>query len=282
MDISGQTLSSGAFQVNESLGQFRAQEIRDLLDFRLAGVFIRDALSQSTCDQLVERFWSNQGRTRRPDGVAGFYVGAYQYGKTFEEYTSEVHKTEPYVDALLSGPTDPVQLVMGAVRLAVEVRHMEVRLARWKGEAAARIRALAWTAKGPYLLAPHDDIGQLTDPLQSGFEIQECAKHQVIAVNVYPRVPKPGGKLRIWNIKPDQRTRDALDIAHTGYPYPADALRDIPYLDVDVETGSVLLSNGGLVHAVSGYDEQTNLSGERLLMNFFFGQIDQGTIVHWV
>jgi hypothetical protein len=73
-----------------------------------------------------------------------------------------------------------------------------------------------------------------------------------------------------------------LGIDHTGYPYPTAGLEPFDSLDIEVQTGSVAITNGSLVHAVVGYGARNDLARQRILINFSFGHIDPKTIVHWV
>ncbi|MEV2241728.1 hypothetical protein [Micromonospora sp. NPDC049891] len=258
-----------------------SEQLLRVLEGRLAVLLVRHALSPSEASIITDRFWSSPGRQPRPDGVAGFYVGAYQYGKSFERYRAEIAASNEYVKMLFAGVQDPVALVIGQMRAAVG-QDAEVRKARWRDLDAAYARALAWTAEGHYLLAPHDDLGQLSQPEQKDFEIQKARRNTVVAVNIYPKVPKPGGDLRFWNLIPDDSSRLALGIEHTGYPYPPEALEQLPYLDVSVETGDIAIANGGLIHAVGGYGMDADRAGERLIINFFLGHVTPRTVVHWV
>ena len=280
--VTGRSLLASDFRVSVTKGHFDASDLLAALEGRLAAAMAKDAMSEELCRRLVDRFWSSPGRLPRPDGVSGHYLGAYHYGKSFNEYIADIGTSEPYIQALLEGDS-PIDSVLAQIRSAVTSQNLALRRAIWRGRLAAPARALTWTTGDKYLLSPHDDVGQLCHPDQRDFEIQQVADHTVLAVNIYPRVSRLGGAVRVWNCLPDQICRERFGVPHTGYPYPESALRDVPYFDLEVETGSVAIVNGGLVHAVLGYGvhgEQPER--DRLLINMSVGRIDSKTVVHWV
>jgi hypothetical protein len=278
--LTGERMEDAAFRIERSDREFPIESIRRVLDGELAGVYVADALSAETRAALLDRFRSSRSLIPRTDGVTGHYLGAYHYGQTFDHYMEAVERTQGDVVAFLGDEDNPVARVIGAVRAGLEPS-VAVRAARWNDRKGGIARALSWSSSGTYLLAPHDDVGQLTDPRQVGFEAQAAAAGEVIAVNIYPKVPKPGGDLRIWNLKPSADSRARLGIDHTGYPYPEAELEGLPFLDVAVESGGVLISNGGLVHGVTGY-ATPDIGMDRLLINFFVARTNQHTVLHWV
>jgi len=262
-----------------------AEELLPLLAGTTPVIIIREALSPTICRALVDAFNSSPCRHPRDDSVSGSALGAYHYGQSFEDYAREVTVTNHCIREFLAAGADPVQQVLQTCEDMLKPLGIALRPAKWRNVDAALARAASWTAPGDYMLAPHDDLGQLTDPQQDGFEAQRVAGHTVVAVNFYPRVPAGGGLLRLWNIIPTQEAREKLGIACTGYPIPEDLLTSFDSLDINVDSGSLVMMNGGLVHAVTGYplEKDNNRQDQvRLMFNFFMGYSDESTVVHWV
>jgi hypothetical protein len=280
--VTGTSMAPGDFRLVRAAGVLRHQDILDLLDSTLAAVLVTDALSSALCDELSTRFWNSKGRRPRPDGVEGYYLGAYHFGKTFAQYMAAHDEAKQHWDELLKGLDDPVNLVLNPVREALKERSTILRPATWCGREVPFARFLSWPTQGEFLLEPHDDVGQLGDPRQADFEIQETASNVVLAVNIYPRVPQTGGLLRLWNILPDDDCRGRLGIEATGFPYPVSDLADFDHLDIPLESGSIAIINGGLIHAVTGYSTAGAVDRERLLINLFVGRLSPDTVVHWV
>jgi hypothetical protein len=264
------------------MGSVSPQQLRGLVDGIVPIIHIKDGISAQHCSSLVHNFQHSHGKHPRIDGVPGDVLGAYHYGKTYDQYIAELEASNVYLQAFLEAGGNPVYRAIDSLRGALFDRNVTVRPATWNNKLAGTARALSWTSHGTFLLEPHDDVGQLTDPRQDGFEAQAAFDKIVIAVNLYPNVPAGGGTLRVWNIIPDRDARITFRTEHTGYPYPMAPLADVKSLDFAPATGSVVFMNGGLVHAVTGYTEGISQSTPRLLINFFAGRIDDKTFVHWV
>lgn len=278
----GRSLSKEYFKLLEFSNCIDGDAIVALLTGKVAACIFRDAVPRATCDVLVRNFWRNPGRKERSDGVPGHFVGAYHYGKETAAYMREVCATKPDIDEFYSGVEDPSERVRSETKKALAVKGINLRAAMHDGITAAGSRALCWTAPGKFLLDPHDDIAQLGDPVQSGFEIQAVRNHTVVAVNIYPHVhPRSGRYLQIWNIQPDDACRRRLNLQHTGYPYSEAHLAEIESMVVTVNTGDVCLFNGGQVHAVVGELDELRLHERRLLITFFMGLRDDSTAVWW-
>ncbi len=129
---------------------------------------------------------------------------------------------------------------------------MTVRPAQHGNREAGAFRLVKWTGKGSLSLAVHDDNSQLTQTAQAGFEIQEV--RVPVAINLYP-VAEPGaGRLRVYNFRAGRMTKMALGIEQTGYPYPEDIFADVPFFEIAVEPGDLVLLDGRYLYggATSG------------------------------
>jgi hypothetical protein len=282
MAVNGRTIPAASFIVRDTSGFPPPSQLLDVVDGRIAAIHMRDAISSAQRRALILHFQNSPGTCPRADGVPGRVLGAYQYGKTYDEYVADVDASEGFVDQFLLAGGDPVGSILHSMQAALHARNITVRPAMWRSRHAARARAVSWTGEGKFLLDPHEDISQLTEPAQEGFEVQRAFGRKVIAVNIYPSVPRGGGTLKVWNIIPDHDTRVKFGALHTGYPYPVESLTDIQSLEFAPASGSIVLMNGGLMHAVTGYGEGTSPHEPRLLVNFFMGDIDEHTMVHWV
>lgn len=169
------------------------------------------------------------------------------------------------------------ELIAGVIYPALDPG-MTLRPALHDGRLAERLRVAMWNSDGDYALLPHEDISQLSDPEQEGFEIQRT--QNPVAVNFYPAMPEQGGQLRVWDIAPDARTRQRLGISTSGFPYPLEALDRIPYVDIKAKAGDAVFLQGRFVHAVLG--SNGSVSAPRITMNGFFGiSADGSTVIQW-
>jgi hypothetical protein len=102
-------------------------------------------------------------------------------------------------------------------------------------------------------------------------------EHRVCALNICLE-NGAGGRLRIWNIQPDDESRRRLGTFYSGSPYPVDSLAGFDSLWVEVGQGDVYVFNGSHVHAV----EPTTVAGaKRTTLSGLFGFIDDATVVSW-
>ena len=280
MRISGRSLTVDEFVVPCADRQVPPDSLRALLTGRLAGLHVRNGISEGQRAALLRRFWDSPGLTERGGGVQGYYVGAYHYGNPLDRYLKDVEASQADVAAVL-GEEDPVGLVVDAVRVAVADLGARVRLAEHENRQAGRMRTVSWLTDGSNLLDPHEDTSQLRHPDLDGFEVQRSYERGVTAANVYLNMPPGGGYIRIWNIDPDEGSKRRFGVEHTGYYYPESSVAGVPFVDVVPQSGDLLFLNGRLVHAVIGYEGDAGRGAERVSMNFLIGFIDQGTAVYW-
>jgi hypothetical protein len=282
LEAGGTHFRSSLFKVREVVGSASESQLLGLIGSTIPVVHMRNAITNRNCAHLIKHFKESKGTHPRSDGVSGDVLGAYHYGKTYDQYTKEIDASENYVREFLLSGENPVATVISMLRNALRSRGIVIRPAMWHNHTAAVARAVSWTARGHFLLEPHEDMGQLSDPRQYGFEAQKAFGRTVIAVNLYPNVPAGGGLLRIWNLVPNDEMRTKFGTRHTGFPYPIEAVSGVQSIELSPSTGSVVLMNGGLMHAVTGYKEMLTQDNPRLIINFFVGSIDPGTTVYWV
>lgn len=266
--VTGESLPVDQFLLHESEGVLDVDRVLDVLHGRLAAYRVREFVSPAECAAITRNFWDSPHRTPRygegADGVEAYILGASHIEKSTSTHLDEVDATRDAASALYAGTADP----MARLRGALAERIGAARPAAHDGRNSGDSKAVCWNNdSGEFLLLPHDDLAQLSDPLQEGFEIQLIRR--VMAVNVYPHVPGDSGQLKVWNVDPDDRTREQLGVTHSGYPYPPELLTDHPAVTIPVATGDLCVTNGNLVHAVLGGG--TSAERGRLLLTCFSG-----------
>jgi hypothetical protein len=249
--ITGPSLPASAFRLHETEGVVDVDAVFDVLGGRLAAYRIRGFVAPEVCRRIVENFWASEQRTPRygegEDGVEAYLVGASHYGKPTSQYLEEARACEAAVANLYSGTVNPASVFREAL-VSASGGALKARPAMLDGIPAGDTKAVYWNNVGNFLLEPHDDLAQVKDPVQSDFEIQQAVR--VMALNIYAEVPADSGQFKIWNVEPDDQTRDELGLTHVGFPYPAELLDEYPSLIVPVETGDLCVANGNLAHAV--------------------------------
>lgn len=178
------------------------------------------------------------------------------------------------VESLVCADGSPWVWFNDIVRDRMRRDGVDLRVAEMNGQKACPALIRSWDAEGAFALYPHEDMSQCRDPRQTGFEIQRVTEHNVCAVNMC-LANGEGGRLVIWNVRPDEATRERLGVKYTGFPYPSSGLTEFKELRLDVRAGDIYVFNGAYVHAVEvSFGVRANLS-------FFIGILDEKTVVTW-
>ncbi|MGW3107999.1 hypothetical protein [Streptomyces sp. NPDC001100] len=270
--LSGQQADPEFFRFEER-GELDYELVLDVLHGRRLGVIFRDVIPPAARKDLTQRFWASPARQHR-EGEPSHYVGAYHWNKHADTYLEESAEVADHVREVIDAPGSPWHFFREGVDEALRQEGASLRVARMNGRSACAALIRAWDKAGDFSLDPHEDEAQCKDPRQAGFEIQQVLNHQICAVNMCTE-HGAGGRLVIWNIRPDDATRRSLGIELTGLPYPAEALADFEELRLDIREGDVYAFNGAFVHAV---DANT---GNRTTVSFIMGFTDPRTVVSW-
>jgi hypothetical protein len=260
------------------LHTFEPAAIVDVLAGRSAGVIFRGFLPAQTCTAVSERFWANSARRRRGVEAPGYYVGAYHYFKTTDAYLAESAAAGPAVAEILEPAGTELARFWDGLAEELKPAGVTVRTARHGSGSACSWLLRSWHGAGSFALAPHEDRSQCGEPRQADFEIQGVLEHEVAALNVCLENGGEGGRLAVWNIRPELACRQRLGLQYTGSPYPVESLQGIERQYIEVRPGDAYVINGGNVHAVEACPDP---AGRRTTLACLFGFIDDATVVSW-
>ena len=176
--IRGISLPEEDFKLYESIQAVDVDIIYEILKGNMVAYRISNYLSLQTANQITENFWNSTYKVPRlgygQDGVEGYFIGASHIEKTTAEYLEEANNFEEGVKQLYKGTIDPISEFRKL--LASGNKKIIVRPASFNGLSASHSKAVAWNNFGNFLLEPHDDLAQLSDPRQRGFEIQKTTR----------------------------------------------------------------------------------------------------------
>ena len=270
--VTGARMDSEFFRFDE-YREFDPAVVIDVLRGRRFGVIFRDVIPIGAQKKMSARFWNSRALTRRT-GEPSYHVGTYHWNKPVGTYLNESATVAGDVMDVLDVADSPWYWVRSALAAELFRHGASLRLAEMDGATACPALIRAWNKEGEFALEPHEDEAQCRDPRQAGFEVQQVLDYEVCAVNMCIE-HEQGGRLVLWNIRPDEETRRGLGIEHTGFSYPGAAMSGFDEIRIDIRPGDVYVFNGRHVHAV---DAST---GNRTTVSFLIGFIDDQTVVTW-
>lgn len=275
------SLSAVHFRVDVDFERGDLKKILAIQRGELAAYVVKNYAAPEACLRILNNFRSSKDKIPRlgygADGVEAYFIGASHIERTTSEYLSEALRFEQAVTDLFSGCENPLDRFRKTLALETGT-FTSVRAAEYEGKKAGNCKAVYWNNTGDFLLSPHDDLAQLSDPLQKGFEIQRVKR--VLALNFYASVSSGAGQLKIWNYEPSVLMRDQLGLTTSGFPYPVELFEGLPELIIPVETGDLCVINGNLVHGVVRGDPQA-ASENRLLITCFMGIVGGSELIWW-
>ncbi len=279
--LTGISLTKEGFQVYESDQTINIHYVNEVLSGNLAAYRIRNYLPIAECEQISKNFWQSPKRVPRygdgENGVEGHFIGASHIDKTTNEYLREAQEFSGAIEHLYVNTVNPIANFRNTLKTDNN-KYSVVRPAMHSNYQAGDSKAVYWSDLGEFLLKPHDDVAQLSDPRQNGFEIQRSTR--VMAVNFYAQVPADAGQLKMWNIEPDDICRQNLNLTYSGFPYPAELLKNYSSIVIPVATGDLCVINGNLVHAVMRGNNNV-ASSSRLLITCFMSFNEANELIWW-
>lgn len=275
-DLSGWQGSKSYFRLVESI-ELRPSLIADVLCGRQLGVIFRDVVPLETRKEMTSRFLMSPGRKKRGSDAPGEYLGAYHYNKTTAEYLDQSAAVRSELEEVLDVPAEPLRELRRVIRQTLALEGIQFRSARHDGREACPGIFRSWLGEKQFALDPHEDRGQCEDLKQAGFEIQQVAAHQIVAINICLDNGSDG-QLVVWNMRPDEATRIGLGVQYTGSPYAIEWLTGIDHLHLDVRPGDIYLFNAAHVHAV---EPVRDVGARRVTLSGMMGFADSKTVVSW-
>jgi hypothetical protein len=270
--ITGRAAPASYFRFEER-DTFDPEGVVDVLRGKYLGIVFRDAIGHDSSNSLLQAFWSNPATKHRIDAPS-HYLGTYHFNKSADAYLSETAEVAAAVEGFVRMDGSPWVWFHDTVGRRLRGEGASMRIAEMNGRKACPALIRSWHAEGEFALYPHEDTSQCQDPRQAGFEIQRVVEHDVCAVNMC-LANGEGGRLIIWNVRPDRATRERLDVLYTGFSYPPSGLADFSDLRLSVQEGDIYVFNGAYVHAVEANQ------ATRANMSFFMGFLDKKTVVTW-
>lgn len=249
----------------------------DVLCGRRLGTVFRGVVPTATREALIANFLTSPGRRTRGADAPGEYLGAYHYNKTIDAYLDQTDAVAVELRAALDTPGDPLSDLFRRLGEELALSGIEFRPARHEGRVACPGIFRSWLGRREFALDPHEDRGQCEDPKQIGFEIQQVTAHQIVGLNICLDNGSDG-QLTVWNLRPDEATRDRFGVRYTGSPYAPEWLSGVDQVRLDVRPGDIYLFNAGHVHAV---ESARDPDAQRVTLSGMLGFADDKTVISW-
>lgn len=249
----------------------------DVLWGQRLGVVFRGVVPAATRQALIANFLGSPGRQTRGADAPGEYLGAYHYNRTIDDYFDQTDAVAPDLRAALDVPREPLAEFFRLLRGELSLHDVELRPAQYAGREACTAVFRSWLGQRDFALEPHEDRGQCEDLKQVGFEIQQVTRYHIAGLNICLDNGS-GGRLTVWNLRPDEATRDRFGVRYTGSPYSTEWLAGIGQVHLDVRPGDIYLFNAGHVHAV---EPVRGLDAQRVTLSGILGFADDKTVVSW-
>jgi hypothetical protein len=270
--VTGTMAAKSYFRFEERNG-FSPEEVIDVLHGKYLGVIYRDAVDPQVAASMLQEFCRSEAAKRRADAPS-YILGTYHFNKPVETYLAESAEVNPSVERVVGLPGSPWKWFRDMVDARLRRDGTELRVAKMADQKACLALFRSWDAEGEFALYPHEDMSQCQDPRQAGFEIQQVVDHEICAVNICLTNGR-GGRLVMWNIRPDEATKERLGIRYTGFSYPPAELTGLDELRINIRSGDIYVFNGAYVHAVEA------TQGLRTNISFFIGRLDDQTVATW-
>lgn len=254
-----------------SLGNY----LRGLIHGDIVAIKIRQALPPEQCKKVLENFEKSNGMYVRTDGVPGRMVGVNSFLKDPSEILDSYIEHKAYSEMLFEGSSNLFRLLFDCEEDAgYRVRNVYIR-----GVPAPTYRATVWAEQensNHQVLKAHTDWPQVK---YSKLEYSDV--ENPIAINFYPSHPAKGRSiLRIFDFIPSFQWLKQRGIQHSGYPIPLKDLSQYSYLDIQPESGDIVLFNSNYVHSVFSSHEHNDCV--RLNINGFMGYSPrENRLLHW-
>jgi len=263
------------FRVEDRL-EYDDDLVRSVLDGALAAVVFRKYAPTEECEELLASFLTNPSTRVRHGDATGRYLGTFHWRKTKEDYLADSDAIVDAVDAIVGrfGGASSWRKFEESLRQNLARDGVTLRRATWDGSEVASPLVRAWDGVGEYSLIPHDDLAQILDERQRGFEAQDVASYTSCAANLC-FANGSDGNLVLWDYIPTREDRVAFGTELEGGPYPPSAVQGHKRIDVRIGPGDLYIFNGALVHAVGATREQ------RATISTLLGFSSRSTVLLW-